>query len=393
MYYILTIYIFLTLTNFILFAVGKRSRVIEIITLFFLVILMGGNTHCADFEDYQYWYESQEHPLVMEPGYKFLANTLSSYGVSFIGFRSTLFSLSFIIAFFAVRRMVSNFHLILFVYLSYMMVLDAVQIRNTIGISLLLLGMLFLSQSKRLRYLLCVLLASSFHFSFLLFLPLLFYRSIVHVMIRKEKLGLVVCAVLCMAALTGSLLAPLSSLVSNYWSDSKVDYYNSSSLLNLVYLVFPILYYYIAKISWKIAYRGDTNQIYEVYSCIVLGIGVIFLFLMPLLIMSRDSLRIFRDANIELVVVAAFALTSIRNTGKLKLNGGGYFMHEIQNTSLVTVHALDGWWAVCSRICRVIPKQYPAQITVSIFLAWKKSRDKYSFLANLIQGERRFAYA
>jgi len=142
----------LVLFNLLFFFQGKRSRIIVILSVFFLLIIMGGNTSCADFEDYKLFYEDGNYPFFIEPGYKWFSSLFSNWGYSFVYFRAIYFTVAFLIAFVALKKLISNYHLILFVYLTYMMILDTVQIRNTMAISFLLLGTAFLVESKKLFF-------------------------------------------------------------------------------------------------------------------------------------------------------------------------------------------------------------------------------------------------
>ena len=384
------IYVGLIFSNLFYFIKGRRSRFVAILSVFFLLVIMGGNTSCADFEDYKLFYEDGNYPFFIEPGYKWFSSLFSNWGYSFVNFRTIYFTVAFLIAFVALKKLISNYHLILFVYLTYMMILDTVQIRNTMAISFLLLGTAFLVESKKLLFLCSVVIASLFHISFLVFMPIFFYKRINYLMLKHEKATIVSMLIISFWALTGAFLTPLSNLVVEYWGDSKESYLVAKEL-NLLYLLFPLLYYFVAKMSRRLLYENMQKNYACKYADIVFAIAVLFIFFMPILILSRDSLRIFRDANIELVALVTMVLLSCN-----RMAGGGYFMRKIQSTPMGIVHALDDCRAILSRICRIVLQQYFHKL--SKFLSYNENncilnKKGIGIIYDLVYQGRRSAYA
>lgn len=298
------LYINLVAINYILFVTNRKFIIVEIVSICFLLLVMGGNTFCADFEDYESWYEGQDYPIIMEPGYIWLTNIFHSYGFSFIEFRLTYFAFSFLIAIFALRRLNINCHLIIFYYLLFAFILDAIQIRNTMGISFLLLGVSFLADRSRVKYIICLLCAILFHYSFAIFIPLLFYKSLNKYMRKYQKTIVLVSIGLSIVALNGHLMNRFINIVDFAWGESKTQYF-SSSYIYIAYLLIPLSMYYVSKKSW-VGINIIDNHVYDkCYADVVLAICTLLVICMPLFVMSHDFIRISRDVGIEVVAVVA----------------------------------------------------------------------------------------
>lgn len=292
------IYVTLGLINYVLFVKNKNSRLVEFLSIILLLVIMGGNTLCADYEDYQTLYESQDYPLLWEPGYVSVANFFSSSGLSFFYFRFGLFALALILILVATKSITKTPHLLLIVYLSIFVVLDTVQMRNTLAVAFLFLGTVLLSRGKKLLFVFCLVIASLFHSSFIVFTPLLFYTLIIALEKKHRKLILIIFSVLSIITASGSFyfIKDVVTLVN----ETKIDYLNST-WFNLVYLLLPLFYFFVADKSRKLIEKAEVGIGVKNFSDIVYAIGILFIFYMPILATSHDFARVIRDAGAEIV--------------------------------------------------------------------------------------------
>ncbi|MBQ9230821.1 MAG: EpsG family protein [Prevotella sp.] len=285
-----------------------RIKGLAVFSFIFIIIVMAGNTMNADYEDYAYWYESGNYPIIIEPGYELLSSFFSTIGISFSCFHVILLSTSVIIAWHAISKLIYNFHLLLFVYLSYCIIIDTIQIRNTFATSLLLLGIFSLTNGRKFVFILLITIASTIHYSFIVFMVLLFYKSIVSFVIEHKKLLILISASLCVFAVLGSFLQnDFATLVGMVWGDAKAVYVKSK-LFNIVYLVFPFLSFILASLSRDfVVYNIDKTNVEQVrqseFADIILSAYSFLLLLSPLIILSQDTLRIHRDLNVGLVLL------------------------------------------------------------------------------------------
>lgn len=305
---IIIIYIVLILLNGLACYYHMRVKTVEWLSFLLLLFLMGGNTFNDDYEDYFSWYDTQKSPLLMEPAYDYVSSLFSMLGFSFEGFRFIIYLFSLAMMWVAIKRLVDNFHLILLGYLIYCFVIDTIQIRNVIAMSILMLAITFLAEGKKMVFVCATILASLFHYSFFLFLPLAFYDKAIETINRNTLvivcLPLIICSIF---TIDNYFANQLSILIGLLWADSKSVYVDLRSS-NIVYLVFPYLFYFIAYQTRQFLSviedgSDDQHQVYYNYSDIILFTSVFFVFLSPVLILSQDSLRIIRDMNVELLLV------------------------------------------------------------------------------------------
>lgn len=311
---IIIIYIALILLNGLACYYKMRVKTIEWLSFLLLLFLMGGNTFNDDYEDYFRWYETQNSPILMEPAYDYVSSLFFTFGFGFEGFRFIIYLLSLAMMWVAIKRLVDNFHLILLGYLTYCFVIDTIQIRNIIAMSILMLAITFLAEGKKLVFVIATILASLFHYSFFLFLPLVFYDKAID-LINKNMLVIICLPILMCVIFTldNYFASQLSMIIGLLWADSKSVYVDLRSS-NFVYLVFPYLFFFIAYqtrsfLSMIEEVSDEQQQVYSNYSDIILFASVFFVFLSPILILSQDSLRIVRDLNVELLLAVTIFYT------------------------------------------------------------------------------------
>lgn len=313
---VLVIYAFLILANLQLYKMNRHSKMVEYFTLLFLLVIMGGNTMCADYAEYELFYESQEYPITFEPGYTYFANFFSTSGFTFVEFRTFLFVVSFAIMIAALRNFTYNFHFICLVYLCVLFVLDAIQIRNTVGMAIFFYGITCYARGSKLKFLISIFLASLFHFSFLLFIVLLFYKKLLSIMSKHTRMIILLSLGLSLIAVSGNYFSFITTLVGMSWGESKTEYFNAR-YFNLVYLSVPLFFYIVSKMSNDIIKKTNYSEFVKRYSDMVYAIGVFFIFLMPILALSNNFARVYRDVAIELTILIYFVL----NTRKQHIEG------------------------------------------------------------------------
>lgn len=311
------IYIILIMLNAIAYLNSVRIKGVEICSLVFLIMMMGGNVMNADYENYAYWYESGDYPIVIEPGYQLVASLFANVGFSFIVFHFIFVTASILLGMRAISKLIDNYHLLLTFYLSYNIIIDTIQIRNTMATAFLLTAIVCMVDGKKWKSALFLTIASSFHFSFLLFFVLLLYRPLdIYVSKYTMRFVIVVTCMCGIAALSTFLQDNFGAFVSIIWNESKAVYVKSK-LFNIVYLLFPFLSFLLVSIcrdymsiDIEQSDDGDDNSP-KTYADILYGIYAFLLLISPILILSQDTLRIHRDMNVGLVVMVTIAFQSI----------------------------------------------------------------------------------
>ena len=110
------IFSLLIIVNLSLFYCDLRIRWIEFVSVLFILLLLGGNTFNADFEDYLSMYNTGLYPLLIEPGFEYVSTFFASLGFDFIAYRFVCYAVIFFIIWLSTRRIVNSYHLLLFVY-------------------------------------------------------------------------------------------------------------------------------------------------------------------------------------------------------------------------------------------------------------------------------------
>ena len=306
---IIFIYFYLIILNYILAVRVKRSVHVEFFSYVFIIFLMGFNTDCADYKDYLYFYEEQDYPITFEIGYTYLADFFSSVGVSFPVFRFFCFLFSSFILLMSIKKIVNNYHLFLFFYLSFSVILDTVQFRNTIGSSFLFASIVTLTSNKKFFSLVLFLLSVLFHYSFIVFLPMFFYNKIIGLFYGRMKIPSCILVIISLLiGVSGFLVDSFSLIVSQYVSEAKTAYV-APKMLSLLYLLFPYITYYVISHMFNYFMRiKHTNRIIIVYYKLILCICILLIFYSPILIFSRDFLRVYKDVTWEIAVCVTLFL-------------------------------------------------------------------------------------
>ena len=313
-----SVYFLLIIVNFSLFYSDFRIKWIEFVSVLFILLLLGGNTFNADFEDYLGMYNSGLYPLLIEPGFEYVSTFFESLGFDFITYRFVWYAVIFLIIWLSTRRIVDSYHLVLFVYLSYSAIIDAVQLRNTIAISFLMAAIFLLAKVKQWWFVGMILLACLFHYTFIFFLPLVFYKELIPI-IEKYRVYLIgfslgMCAI---TFITGFFMQDLIELIILLMNERKADYI-VMSVTNVAFVIFPFTTFFIVSYARKLIEsrldESDNEQLLIIrYVDIIYFASVLFILISPLLIYSHVFLRIVRDLNIGITVLITLFFFVYRN--------------------------------------------------------------------------------
>lgn len=165
----------------------KKSKVIYIIFLALLLLMFCQVTTSnyqhldykrGDNEAYEQWYNllrsgsivNLKQSKSVEKGFTLYTFFLAKIGLPYGLYMAVTFILGILLSFFTIRKITSNYSLILGLYYCYYFLFDIQQIRNFLAISISLFAIQFLKDKKIVTYVLLILLAASFHVSALAFL-------------------------------------------------------------------------------------------------------------------------------------------------------------------------------------------------------------------------------
>jgi hypothetical protein len=253
-----------------------------------------------DFEIYEEWYGNRSSAgssfvdregLFAEPFYFILNDIFLRVGANF---RTFIFAITFIsvsiklIVFTLLNKNNAAYSITIAAYLPSVFILnDFIQFRAGCSIACILIGLFFLSQKSKKKFILMIIIASGFHISSILFLLVLIFEI--------KSLSFACDAVL----IIGSFILLLSNLSNNKFNlkpyflgtlDQRLSYYITKGessdvktanpiainlILNLI--VTYILYYYL-RISDRKIFRIEPNLVLVCIRSILIGYIILSLF-------------------------------------------------------------------------------------------------------------------
>lgn len=271
----------------------KKSKFLTVIILFYIWLLWGWNYWNGDYEAYERKYNFFLTNVLdsnYEIGYSALMILSNQFGLDFQQFFQVVSLLIIIcwgrfILFFSKTPALYSI-ILLFVFFP----LDYVLLRNTLAFSIVLQGLLSIMKNakyKYIKYILCVLLASTIHSSALFYLSLI----IAFKFKRINKLHVVfgVIFTLLIAILYKGIL--LNYLGDN--SEGRAVAYSHTIMAFLYFSVIQILNYIIIHVCYK-RMNNLEGGIYNMF----IRVNLILLFLIVLYFVLSITVRLFRNIAI-----------------------------------------------------------------------------------------------
>lgn len=302
----------------------KDSKFIAILIFMFAWILVGWNYDSPDMENYVWKYEASDSwfgALVgtnsVEPGYSFLCYLGNELGLSFMTFKQILAAISYFLISCFVFRVGKSYALIAACYLASFFLIDVIQIRNFFAMSVLLFGFRYLLGSKidkidTVKYVLCVLVASSIHISMVFCLLFLIGRKPINVWLI---LVLVSAVFLLKASIFGFFTTSLDT-------EKVARYEGLSSLTGGLFnaFIFCANAFFIAWVNSR--HKGKNEKILSFPDGLILNnCNLLLLVVIPFLFDNGSYSRLLKD-----VLIANYAFLSIRLRGKERILMLGYVL-------------------------------------------------------------------
>lgn len=239
--------------NAALIIMKKNNKIIAVISILVLSIIMAfANTEFGDLFVYSTRYSNLAYSGNMEFGFILYYKLFSTIGLSFNIFRLITFYICCALVCSFIKRYTGNFHLIILLYMFTFFVFLAIALRNSISVSIIVFSIGFLIDRKRIKFIIAVLIAASFHVSSLLALSFMLYylsedkkNKLVKYAIRLSVLAYATCVFMVLRpSIINKIALFLNTLMLRYMSgfertDILANKYLSGtySFDNLLYLV------------------------------------------------------------------------------------------------------------------------------------------------------------
>ena len=233
---ILVLLFFLTIIlNLLCLIIKVKSRLILILSLFVCYILFVGNLTDPDMINYTLYYSNATnlsnvllHPT--EIGY-YLLNVLCNYlNLDIVGFKTVIFLLCLVLLINNLRFWKTNLHAFIFFYMLSFLLINIIQFRFFIATNFIMYGFRFIfddnSEKGYLKYIICIIIATSFHTLSILFLVYLLYK-IKNKKIFRNILIFISCITLfLLQLLPNDLIINMATVMGI--SDSRLELYFSN---------------------------------------------------------------------------------------------------------------------------------------------------------------------
>lgn len=302
----------------------KRIRYfMPLLTIVYMIIMMGGNTNNPDTIIYERMYYSSKF-FDKDPGFGLLIDRAKAFGLGINEFRLVIAIIGLVLISSAANYFIKNIGIFYLIYFVYPFMMDVVQVRNFLAMCLVVFSLRFLVDESKKGPILCLLfivMATLIQKTAIVYTPLFLFKYI-----EKKKLMkgiLVIVAVISLiAGLNTQLVNRIAFVLLNTVSESLMG---SAKFLsrntNWGWLILwgeqftnVFLVSWSLK-AWNYAIRNYPEQIkskqsltrVQLYLELIFWINIYLFCFCPLYVININFYRIMRNIMVANAIV--FALT------------------------------------------------------------------------------------
>ncbi|MGI1729378.1 EpsG family protein [Streptococcus uberis] len=291
---------------------NKSFYSILIPTFIFIYILLAGYRNNSGLSgdmknlQFEYNYFLRTGLSIYERGYKLFMILGKMLNLDFFTWRSFVIfiALSLIIA--SILKYSSNPHFVVALYLLFLIIPSAEQLRNFLALSFLQLG---LSQyyydkhskfKKNITLLILILIAGSIHSLFLSYLVILIFNNLSN---KQIKIISTLVLLFCVLIFINNNHIPGFSIISSYFSESRISNYLNQQIRYGFLLYMSLHLLSIILLSYFNNLNINSTPSSPISKIFYLNYSLVFFF--PLLMVDGTFIRIFR--NILLINYFSYA--------------------------------------------------------------------------------------
>lgn len=307
------IYLFFIVLNLWIGNTKKKNYLILFISFVFTIILMGLNTYNSDYIAYKGYYTSQQYDFAVEVGFRVFSSVCYFGGLSYHAFLCIYFSVALLIGGVTVKRISGNYHFCLAFYLLTAIFLDACEIRQTMAYFIAALALTYLADNKKGKYILLILLASSFQKSALALLPLvILYRNIKEYKKILMAFFCIICIICIIVFLNGNRIPGLKEILSIFLSEDKLVYFDTQTRLGFLLFFFAnfsnmCIVWYMKKYYPRMQNKNEfVTKLGFKYVDVSWNMLLYLCFAMPLCMINSEFLRYFRFIVLPVIMIGSF---------------------------------------------------------------------------------------
>ncbi|MGM0138628.1 hypothetical protein IGI65_001071 [Enterococcus sp. DIV0755b] len=272
----------------------SKSKFTFFLLNFYLFILMAFNNSIADRVTYKAIYVYPENYIDIDIGFQLLVKLSKLVGLNFQSFINLIFIISLLLIARIVLLLSDRPGIVSVLYCIYPFFNDAAQIRSFLGMALMISGVYYLffaEKSDKLKFFLFLILAGSVHYTFFLFVFLLFLRNTEDIL---KVFKMILVSIATMLLLFPIILTVIRKFFPPIWVRIS-HYFDLSTSINTkigVFMIFITTFMLVVFYMNKNIYTGDSN-IYASKQYLNLNLFLFALF--PLVFYSIEFLRLYRS--------------------------------------------------------------------------------------------------
>lgn len=299
------IFIWFNFINIAFTLINKKLNFIVFFMLLFMWLLFSGNIENADYANYLLRYEYIQQTgqgfLGNELGFTLLMKIAAYFSLSYNQFLMIVSAIALSLIYSSIKLYTKHTQYVLSLYFIYPFLLDIVQVRHFLAMSIIVYAIRFVERKSYLKYIISIILAFNIQFSAILYLPFIFFEKM-----KIKKIWFISLSVI----IIGIFLVNTSfivSLISLVVPIEKISLYfnNRAGIGFLVQWIIPILFL----IPLYIIYTNIHLRIVE----IVYKLNIYLLMLFPLTMINGTSARVFRMAIILNLIIYAIGFFQIKS--------------------------------------------------------------------------------
>lgn len=300
---IISIYLFVIVLNLILAYEKKNSNFVMIISYIVIMILMCGyrRPFYSDLDNYFYMYIGQQDlPIGMDIIFKIF----KGFGVDFYTVHYVLLGIFNLICIYVIKTLCDNWHFALALLSGYYIIISADQIKNHTAFIFLYIAILCLYKNKRIKAIVFIALATSIHYSFVVYFLFVILSS------KKSKKAIrfyialsmiyTIAAILKLDSMFVNRLIP--TLISIFgaqigtFAESKVQLYLTTRTRGgfILCIGFQLLNYCMLRYSRKLTVNHNATDHISLVDYVIKLNEIGFLSI-PLFVYNMQWYRIIRD--------------------------------------------------------------------------------------------------
>lgn len=288
-----TLFILSIMLNLFAVILKRKSNLLAYLHIIYVWVIFVFAYDVVDYVNYDNAYYiislgKTEITDTLEPGYYALSKIVSMMGFNYQVLRGLMFTIIIFLLIASAKKMKTNPNYLCVCFSIYPLFMEMIQIRNAFAMAILTLGICyFLYEGKRTKYVLIVLLASSFHISSLIYLFFAIDGEILKKKCFRNTFVMIIIVVSVLFYLGGKKLPYLDKIVSFLGDSNKVNAWLSSSG-NFGFIAYGTLIVIAILITYIISTKTSDNK----FSKFMYRINLLSLIFIPLFMLASTFARL-----------------------------------------------------------------------------------------------------